>query len=203
MNQETASPDGALARLIRELNKLPGIGLKSAQRIAFYILRAPEEQAKLLAEAVLSVKRDIRLCSICCNVTETDPCAICRDEQRDRNILCIVEQPQDIPALEHTGIYKGLYHVLHGAISPTEGVGVGDIRVNELLGRLREGLIREVILATNTNLEGEQTALYLKKVIMPLGIRVTRLARGLPFGTELEYADDVTLTRALEGRQDV
>ena len=203
MNQETASPDGALARLIRELNKLPGIGLKSAQRIAFYILRAPEEQAKLLAEAVLSVKRDIRLCSICCNVTETDPCAICRDEQRDRNILCIVEQPQDIPALEHTGIYKGLYHVLHGAISPTEGVGVGDIRVNELLGRLREGLIREVILATNTNLEGEQTALYLKKVIMPLGIRVTRLARGLPFGTELEYADEVTLTRALEGRQDV
>ncbi|MFO8144012.1 MAG: recombination mediator RecR [Dehalococcoidales bacterium] len=203
MNQETASGDGVLARLIRELNRLPGIGLKSAQRIAFYILRAPEEQSRLLAEALISVKRDIRLCSICCNVTENDPCDICRNEQRDHSIVCIVEQPQDITALEHTGIYKGLYHVLHGAISPTEGVGVGDIRVAELLNRLREGLIREVILATNTNLEGEQTALYLKKVIVPLGIRVTRLARGLPFGTELEYADDVTLTRAIEGRQDI
>ena len=203
MNQENASGDGVLERLIRELNKLPGIGLKSAQRIAFYILRAPEEQSRLLSEALLSVKRDIRLCSVCCNVTETDPCHICRNEQRDRSIVCIVEQPQDIPALEHTGIYKGLYHVLHGAVSPTEGVGVGDIRVAELLSRLREGLIREVILATNTNLEGEQTALYLKKVIDPLGIRVTRLARGLPFGTELEYADDITLTRAIEGRQDI
>ena len=203
MNQENTWGDGVLARLIRELNKLPGIGLKSAQRIAFYILRAPEEQSRLLSEALLSVKRDIRLCSVCCNVTETDPCYICRSEQRDRSIVCIVEQPQDIPALEHTGIYKGLYHVLHGAVSPTEGVGVGDIRVAELLSRLREGLIREVILATNTNLEGEQTALYLKKVIAPLGIRVTRLARGLPFGTELEYADDITLTRAIEGRQDI
>ncbi len=203
MNQEPSSSVGAVARLIQELNKLPGIGLKSAQRLAYHILRAPEEQPGLLADAILSVKKETRLCSVCFNVTETDPCRICCNDRRNRTQVCIVEQPQDILALEHTGIYDGLYHVLHGAISPTEGVGVNDIRITELINRLQNGWVNEVILATNTNLEGEQTAFYLKKVISPLGIRVTRLARGLPFGTELEYADDVTLTRAIEGRQEL
>jgi len=203
MNQEPSSSLGAVARLIQELNKLPGIGLKSAQRLAYHILRAPEEQPELLADAILSVKKETRLCSVCFNVTEADPCRICCNDRRDRTQVCIVEQPQDILALEHTGIYDGLYHVLHGAISPTEGIGANDIRITELLNRLQNGSVSEVILATNTNLEGEHTALYLKKVILPLGIRVTRLARGLPFGTELEYADDVTLTRAIEGRQEL
>ena len=203
MNQEPSSSVGAVARLIQELNKLPGIGLKSAQRLTYHILRAPEEQPRLLADAILSVKKETRLCSVCFNVTEADPCRICCDDRRDHTKVCIVEQPQDILALEHTGIYHGLYHVLHGAISPIEGVGANDIRITELLNRLQNGSVSEVILATNTNLEGEQTALYLKKVISPLGIRVTRLAMGLPFGTELEYADDVTLTRAIEGRQEL
>ena len=202
MNQEPAPTADAVSKLIQELNKLPGIGPKSAQRLAYHLLRIPEEQTRLLADAVLSVKQKTQLCSICFNVTESDPCHICRSDQRDHNKICIVEQPQDILALEHTRVYNGLYHVLHGAISPTEGVGASDIRIKELLERLEGGLVNEVILATNTNLEGEQTALYLHKVISPLGIRVTRLAQGLPFGTELEYADDVTLTRAIEGRQE-
>jgi len=192
----------AINKLIQEFNKLPGIGPKSAQRLAFYLLRAPDEQSRLLAEAILSLKQKITLCSTCFNVTESDPCFICRSDQRDRGQICIVEQPQDILALEHTGIYHGVYHVLHGAISPTEGIGTGDIRIKELLNRLQDGSVKEVILATNPNLEGEQTAMYLSRLISPLGIKVTRLARGLPFGTELEYADDVTLTRAIEGRQE-
>ena len=192
----------AVSKLVQELNKLPGIGLKSAQRLAYYLLRAPEEQAKLLADAILSVKQKTKLCSVCFNVTDADPCPICRSPQRDSTKICIVEQPQDILALEHTKTYNGRYHVLHGAISPTEGVGTGDIRVNELMSRLKDGSVSEVILATNPTLEGEQTALYINKQISPLGIKVTRLARGLPFGTELEYADDVTLTRAIEGRQE-
>jgi len=192
----------AINKLIQELNKLPGIGPKSAQRLAFYLLRAPDEQSKLLAKAILSLKQKVTLCSTCFNVTESDPCPTCRSDKRDRSQICIVEQPQDILALEHTGIYHGLYHVLHGAISPTEGIGTDDIRIKELLSRLQDGSVKEVILATNPNLEGEQTAMYLSRQITPLGIKVTRLARGLPFGTELEYADDVTLTRAIEGRQE-
>jgi recombination protein RecR len=203
VNQEPKPTADAVSRLIQELNKLPGIGLKSAQRLAFHLLRAPEEETRLLASALLSLKQETKLCSVCLNVTGADPCHICSNEQRDRTKVCIVEQPQDILALEHTGVYTGLYHVLHGAISPTEGIGAGDVRIKELMARLENGLVSEVILATNTNLEGEQTALYLNKLITPLGIRVTRLARGLPFGTELEYADDVTLTRALEGRQEL
>ena len=202
MNQGDIPAVDAINRLVEEFNKLPGIGPKSAQRIAFYLLRSPEEQGKQLAEAIFSLKQKITLCSVCCNVTESNPCLICRNDQREHNKICIVEQPQDIIALEHTGVYRGLYHVLHGAISPTEGVGAGDIRINELLNRLQNSTVEEVILATNTNLEGEQTAMYLNQLISPLGIRITRLARGLPFGTELEYADDVTLTRALEGRQE-
>lgn len=202
MDQNVLHNADAIDNLIQEFNKLPGIGPKSAQRIVFYLLRAGDEQSKLLAEAILSLKQKITLCSTCFNVTETDPCALCRSDRRDRSQICIVEQPQDILAIEHTGIYEGMYHVLHGAISPTEGVGTEDIRIKELMNRLKDGSVREVILATNPNLEGEQTAMYLSRLISPLGIRVTRLARGLPFGTELEYADDVTLTRAIEGRQE-
>ncbi len=202
MNQGLIPTAEAVYKLIQELNKLPGIGPKSAQRLTYYLLRAPEEQARLLAEAILSVKQKVTLCSICFNVTESDPCLVCRSDHRDRSKICIVEQPQDILALEHTRIYDGLYHVLHGAISPTEGVGTGDIKINELMKRLQDGSVNEVVLATNPNLEGEQTAMYLNKLISPLGIKITRLARGLPFGTELEYADDITLTRAIEGRQE-
>ncbi len=202
MDQNAIPHADVINNLIQEFNKLPGIGPKSAQRIVFYLLRSGDEQSKLLAEAILSLKRKITLCSTCCNVTESDPCAICRSDKRDRSQICIVEQPQDILALEHTGIFQGMYHVLHGAISPTEGVGTEDIRVRELMNRLNDGSVKEIILATNPNLEGEQTAMYLSRLITPLGIKVTRLARGLPFGTELEYADDVTLTRAIEGRQE-
>ncbi len=203
MNQSLPPAAEPINRLIQELNKLPGIGPKSAQRLAYYLLRASEEQARLLAEAVLAVKQQIVLCSVCFNVTDSDPCAICRNEERDHTRICIVEQPQDILAIEHTRAYKGLYHVLHGAISPTEGIGTGDIRIDELVRRLNNGSISELILATNTNLEGEQTAMYINRLISPLGIKVTRLARGLPFGAELEYADDITLTRAFEGRQEL
>jgi recombination protein RecR len=201
LNQEIPTA-GAVSRLIQELNKLPGIGPKSAQRLAYYLLRTPEDQAKLLAEAILSVKQKTKLCSTCLNITDADPCPICRSQQRDGSKICIVEQPQDILALEHIKSYNGLYHVLHGAISPTEGVGTEDIRIKELMKRLEGGKVKEVILATNPTLEGETTAMYLAKQISPLGIKVTRLARGLPFGTELEYADDVTLTRAIESRQE-
>ncbi len=201
MNQGTILGADAINRLIQELNKLPGIGPKSAQRLAYYLMRAPQEQAAQLAEAILSIKQKIKLCSTCFNVTDADPCVICRNDQRNRSQVCVVEQPQDILAIEHTGVYKGLYHVLHGAISPTEGVGANDVRIKELTARLQDSVVKEIILATNTNLEGEQTAMYLNQLFSPVGINITRLARGLPFGTELEYADDATLTRALEGRQ--
>ncbi|MHB8104693.1 MAG: recombination mediator RecR [Dehalococcoidales bacterium] len=202
MKQDPTPASDAIGRLVQEFSKLPGIGPKSAQRIVFSLLRSSEDKTKALAEALVSLKQRVNLCSVCCNVTESDPCPICRNPQRDISQVCIVEQPQDILALEHTGVYKGLYHVLHGAISPTEGIGVDNIRIRELLDRFQNNTVKEIILATNTNTEGEQTAMYLSRVISPLGIKVTRLARGLPFGTELEYADDVTLTRALEGRQE-
>ena len=201
MSEGLTPTTDAVSRLIQEFSKLPGIGPKSAQRLAYHLLRAHDEESKMLAEAILSIKQETRLCSICFNVTDTDPCQLCRSSQRDRSKICIVEQPQDILSLEHTKIYNGLYHVLHGAISPTEGIGANDIRIKELLERLNNSQVDEIILATNTNLEGEQTAMYLNNLISPLGLRATRLARGLPFGTELEYADDVTLTRALEERQ--
>jgi recombination protein RecR len=203
VSQNNTFHGDAISRLVQELNKLPGIGPKSAQRLAFYLLRSPQEQAERLAEAILTLKQQIKLCSVCYNLTDSDPCAFCRNDQRDHAIICVVEQPQDILAIEHTGVYKGLYHVLHGAISPTEGVGTNDVRIRELSSRLNNGTVREIILATNTNLEGEQTAMYLNQLLTPLGIKVTRLARGLPFGTELEYADDATLTRAFEGRTEL
>jgi recombination protein RecR len=205
MEKKNVNPDAfatsAIARLVAEFHRLPGIGPKSAQRITYHLLRAPEEELKSLATAIINLKQETRLCSICYNITDTDPCPICANDQRDRSQVCIVEQPQDILALEHVKMYHGLYHVLHGAISPTEGIGTEEIRIKELLNRLQHNPFREVILATNPTMEGETTSLYLSKVISAMGIKVTRLARGLPFGTELEYADDVTLTRAIEGRQ--
>jgi recombination protein RecR len=203
MNQNSTPPADAISRLIQELNKLPGIGPKSAQRLAFYLLRSPQEQAERLAGAIATLKQQIKLCSVCCNLTDSDPCTLCGNDQRDHSTICVVEQPQDILAIEHTRVFKGVYHVLHGAISPTEGVGANDVRIRELTARLNNGTVREIILATNTNLEGEQTAMYLHRLLTPLGIKVTRLARGLPFGAELEYADDATLTRAFEGRQEL
>jgi recombination protein RecR len=200
--RETATTTEAVSRLIQYLNKLPGIGPKSAQRIAYHLLRSDEVENQALAEAILQVKQKTRLCSVCLNVSETEICHICSSEPRDRSKICVVEQPQDILALEHTRKYNGLYHVVHGALCPGDGVGPDDLRIPELLERLKAGNVAEVILATNTNLEGEQTAMYLQRLISPLGIKVTRLARGLPFGSELEYADDITLSRALEGRQE-
>ena len=202
MDINSENSTDSISRLIQELSSLPGIGPKSAQRLTYYLLRAPDEQVKSLADALLSLRQRTKLCSICFNISDADRCPICCNGERDGRKICIVEQPQDILALEHVGAYRGLYHVLHGAISPTEGVGTEDIRIKELLARVRDNQVDEVIIGTNPTLEGETTAMYLNKVIAPLGIKVTRLARGLPFGTELEYADDVTLTRALEGRQE-
>ena len=192
-----------VARLIEEFHKLPGIGPRSAQRLTYYLLRAPEEQAKALAEAIEDIKEKTVLCSVCYNVADSDPCSICSGDERDRSKVCVVQEPLDILALERTRKYEGLYHVLHGVLSPIEGIGPEELRIKELLERLHSGTVREVILATNNNLEGESTAMYLQNLIAPLGIRVTRLARGLPFGSDLQYADEVTLTRALEGRQEV
>ncbi len=196
----TAQP---VSRLIEELHRLPGIGPKTAQRLAYFLLQAPEGQARALAEAIVIVKEKVILCSVCQNITEMDPCFVCQDEGRDHTKICVVEKPLDILALERTRIYDGLYHVLHGVLSPMEGVGPEDLRIRELLARLQNGSTKEIILATNPNLEGEATAMYLSRLVAPLGLKVTRLARGLPFGSDLEYADEVTLTRALEGRQEV
>jgi len=192
-----------IAKLIEEFNKLPGIGPKSAQRLTYYLLQVPAEKAEALAEAITAVKEKLSLCSICFNITDSDPCAICRNEERDHTKICVVEEPIDILPLERTKKYKGLYHVLHGVIAPSDGIGPDELKFKELLSRLNDGLVTEVILATNPNLEGEATAMYLQRLIAPLGIRITRLARGLPYGGDLEYADDVTLSRALEGRQEM
>ncbi len=194
----------AVTRLIEEFHRLPGIGPKTAQRLTFYLLRAPKDQAQSLAEALVQLKDRIVTCAICSNIAEENPCAICRDDARDRSIVCVVEEPLDVLALERTREYHGLYHVLHGAISPVEGIGPEDLRIQELLNRIqRGGAVKEIVLATNPNLEGEATAMYLERLIKPLGIKMTRLARGLPVGGDLEYADEVTLTRALEGRREV
>ncbi|MCL5074152.1 MAG: recombination mediator RecR [Chloroflexi bacterium] len=192
-----------VARLIEELNKLPSIGPKTAQRLTFFLLRMPAEQARSLAEAILDVKERIIFCSVCFNITEENPCSICQGRGRDRTKICVVEEPLDVLAIERTREYMGLYHVLHGAISPMEGIGPEELKIKELLQRLRSSQVEEVILATNPNLEGEATATYIARLIQPLGIRVTRLARGLPIGGDLEYADEVTLTRALEGRREI
>jgi recombination protein RecR len=192
-----------VARLIDEFSRLPGIGPKTAQRLTFFLLRMPTEHARSLAEAIVQVKERVTFCSECFNITELDPCAVCRSDQRDRTILCVVEEPLDVLAIERTGGFHGLYHVLHGAISPVDGIGPGDLKIDALIRRLERLPVREIILATNPNLEGEATAMYLARLLDGRGIRLTRLARGLPVGGDLEYADDITLTRALEGRREI
>ncbi|RMD90106.1 MAG: recombination protein RecR [Calditrichaeota bacterium] len=192
-------PSISVEKAISELTKLPGIGRKSAQRLVFYLLKSSKEEVVQLAEALVSIKERVLFCSICFNITEQDPCFICSDEQRDRSVLCVVEEANDVLALEKTGQYHGLYHVLGGALSPLEGIGPEDLHIKELLARIN-GSIKEVIVATNPNAEGEATAIYLEKLIKPLGVKLTRIARGIPVGGDLEYADEITLSRALEGR---
>jgi len=190
-------------QLIEALMKLPGIGRKTASRLAFYILRSSLSEAQGLARAILDVKEKIHLCSICFNLTDEDSCQICKDERRDKEILCVVEDPNDLIAIENTGEFNGRYHVLHGTISPLEGVGPDDLKIKELMERFREEKISEVILATNPTVEGGATALYLTDLIRPFGVRVTRIAYGIPMGGEIEYVDGMTLSKALEGRREV
>jgi recombination protein RecR len=192
-----------VARLSEALQRLPGIGPKTAQRLAFFMLKRPAAEVRDLAESLVAVKERIVSCSTCFNVTDQDPCRLCSDPARDPALLCVVEEPNDLLAMERTGEFKGRYHVLLGALSPLEGIGPDDLKVRELLARLEAGGTAEVILATNPNVEGEATALYLVKLLRPLGVRITRIARGLPVGGDLEYADQVTLTKALEGRREM
>ena len=199
-----ASPN---ARLEQQLGKLPGIGEKTAARLAFHILRASPEDAAALAAAITEVKQKIRFCSICCDLTEADPCAICRDARRDAALVCVVAQPQDVLAIERAGGYQGRYHVLHGVLSPLDGIGPDDLRVTELVRRCGAAdpaaAVKEVILATSPSIEGEATAVYLAKLLRPLGVRTTRIATGVPIGGELEYADQLTLARAIDGRREM
>lgn len=193
----------ALDNLIEELCRLPGIGEKTAQRLAFFILRWPKVRAERLARAIVEMQEKIGFCSICSGITETDPCAICTDLSRDRSLICVVEDPSDVFLLERTGAYKGLYHVLMGALSPLDGIGPEQLKIDALLKRVAEGQIREIICATNPNMEGDATVLYLAQLMRSRGVRLTRLAHGLPVGSHLEYADEVTLSRSLEGRRDL
>jgi recombination protein RecR len=195
-------PD-TVERLINEFARLPGIGPKSASRLTFYLLRASGEQALDLAEALQDLKEHTRFCSVCYNITEEDPCLICQDETRDAQVLCVVEEPLDVLAIERSRAYNGRYHVLHGAISPVEGIGPEDLRIEDLVMRVGDGNFQEIILATNPTLEGESTALYLQRRLVGSGVRLTRLARGLPVGGDLEYTDEITLGRALEGREEL
>jgi recombination protein RecR len=197
-----------VSRLVDEFSRLPGIGPKTAQRLTYHLLRMPAEQARALADAINQVKDRVRLCSVCFNVTESDPCDVCRSETRDRSIVCVVEEPLDVLALERTGSFNGIYHVLHGALSPVDGIGPSELKIDALIKRVegsvesgvKSGAVREVILATNPNVEGEATASFVARLLAPSGVRLTRLARGLPVGGDLEYADDVTLKRAIDGR---
>ena len=190
-----------LTKLIKELGKLPGIGGKTAQRLAFHILSLPDEEASSIADAILNAKKSMKYCSVCGNLTDTDPCYICQDTRRDQNVICVVENPRDVLAMERIKEFHGQYHVLHGAISPMEGIGPDDINLRSLIVRLQENDISEVILATNPNIEGEATAMYITKLVKPSGIKVSRIAHGIPVGGDLEYADEETLLKALEGRR--
>jgi recombination protein RecR len=193
----------SLQQLIDQFKRLPGIGGKSAQRLAFHILRTPREDAERLCEAIREVKDRVTYCTVCNNITDIDPCAVCADETRDRRSICVVEEPQNVNVIEKTGGHRGTYHVLMGAISPLSGVGPDDLKIKGLLSRLAEGGVDEVIVATNPTVEGEATAIYLARLLKPLGVRVTRIAMGIPVGSDLEYADDLTMTRALEGRREL
>lgn len=192
-----------VAKLVEEFEKLPGIGHKTAMRLAFHVLNLPAEKAENLASAIMEAKTKIHFCSICSNLTDIDPCAICSNKLRRNDIICVVESPKDVVAMEKTREFKGLYHVLNGVISPMAGIGPDDIRIKELLMRLKNGTVKEVILATNPNIEGEATAMYISKLVKPLGIKTTRIAHGIPVGGDLEYADEVTLAKALEGRREI
>ncbi|MCK9518721.1 MAG: recombination mediator RecR [Dehalococcoidia bacterium] len=200
MAEPTAGTPEPISRLIEAFHRLPGIGPKSAQRLAYHVLRAPEQEAEALANALRDVKQRIKFCSRCCNITESDPCSYCLDVKRDGSVICVVEQALDILALERAGGFRGRYHVLHGVLNPMDGIGPEHLRLRELLQRLQSGEVQEIIMATNPSLEGEATAMYVSRLVPP-GVRVTRLARGLPSGADLEYTDDLTLARALEGRQ--
>lgn len=195
----------AISDLIEELRKLPGVGPKSAQRLAFYLATSGKQSINRLIDVLEKTRDKIGYCSLCGNLTDQDPCTICKDPKRDQSLICVVGYPKDVIALERSGEYRGVYHVLHGYIQPLKGIGPDDIRVNELLARVRfsQGKVKEVILATNPDVDGETTALYLAKVLKPFGVKVTRLARGLPFGAELDYADEVTLAKSLEGRREI
>lgn len=191
-----------LARLVEELQRLPGIGPKSAQRLAFHILKTPRDETDRLAEAVRDVKDRVSYCSVCHNITEADPCVFCSNTDRDHRVVCVVEEPQNVSAIERTREFKGVYHVLMGALSPLQGIGPDDLKIKSLLGRVGDG-VSEVILATNPNVEGEATAIYLARLLKPIGVRVTRIAMGVPVGSDLDYADEVTMHKALEGRREV
>jgi recombination protein RecR len=196
-----ALPD-PLTRLIEELVRLPGIGPKGAQRLAFHLLKTPRELTDRLIDALRDVKERVTYCSVCNNITDTDPCAFCSSESRDRHTICVVEEPQNVTAIEKTREFKGMYHVLMGALSPLQGIGPDDLKIKGLLGRIGTG-VTEVILATNPNVEGEATAIYLARLLKPLGVRVTRIAMGVPVGSDLEYADEVTMHKSMEGRREV
>jgi recombination protein RecR len=193
----------SFARLVAELAKFPGIGTKTATRLAFFLLRQPDAEAEALAAAILDLKRNTRFCSVCYHITEQDPCAICADPVRDASLLCVVEEPQAVLAVERSRSFRGSYHVLHGALSPLDGIGPDDLKIASLLERLKTGVVREVLVATNFTVEGDATALYLARLIQPLGIRITRLAYGIPMGSELEYVDEATVHRAVEGRREI
>jgi recombination protein RecR len=192
-----------LTRLVEQLQKLPGIGAKSAQRLAFHVLRTPREDAERLCDAIREVKERVTYCSTCNNITDVDPCRFCTDDGRDQRVICVVEEPQNVNVVEKTREFRGVYHVLMGALSPLHGVGPDDLKIHGLLQRVGAGTIEEVILATNPTVEGEATALYLARLLKPLGVRVTRIAMGIPVGSDLEYADEVTMTRAMENRRDL
>ncbi len=193
----------SFARLVAELAKFPGVGNKTATRLAFFLLRQPKAQTEALATAILDLQRNTRFCSICFHITEQDPCSLCSDRGRDESILCVVEEPQALLAIERSRSFKGHYHVLHGALSPLDGIGPEELKIAPLIKRLEQGNVQEVIVATNFTVEGDATALYLAKLIQPLGIRLTRLAYGIPMGSELEYVDEATVNRAVEGRRDL
>ena len=195
-------PD-SLTRLVEQLQRLPGIGPKSAQRLAFHVLKAPAPDVEALAEALRDVKARVSHCSVCSNITDIDPCAYCTSGERDQTTICVVEEPQDVAAVEKTRGFRGVYHVLMGALSPLHGVGPDDLRIKGLLARVAPGEVREVILATNPTVEGEATAIYLARLLKPLGVRVTRIAMGIPVGSDLDYADELTVSRAMDGRRDV
>jgi recombination protein RecR len=197
------SRPGPFTTLIEQLQRLPGIGAKSAQRLAFHILKTPRDDVDRLADAMREVKARVSYCSVCSNITDTDPCCYCTDSGRDGRIICVVEEPENVTAVENTRDFKGLYHVLMGALSPLQGVGPDSLTIKGLLTRVEHGAVEEVILATNPNVEGEATAIYLAKLLKPLGVRVTRIAMGVPVGSDLEYADEVTMHKAMEGRREV